>query len=271
MQIRVGYEISYECPQPTPMIVTLSVHPSRIPDLLTPDWINFDPHLRANIYRDGFNNICHVIRAPKGRLTMSADLLVHDSGEPDIVAEHAEQHTLETLPEEVLVYLLGSRYCETDRLSDSAWTLFGHGPKGWRLVQAICDYVHDHITFDYQHARPTKTAWDVFHEGHGVCRDFAHLAITFCRCMNIPARYCTGYLGDIGVPPVDESMDFSAWFEVYLGDRWYVFDARHNARRIGRILIARGRDATDVAIVTTFGPCQLSGFKVITDEMSPTS
>jgi len=271
MKIRAGYEISYECPQPTPMIVTLSVHPSRIPDLLTPDRINFDPPIPANQYRDGFGNICGVIRAPAGRLTLSADLLVQDTGEADVVAEQAGQHPLENLPEEVLVYLLGSRYCETDRLSDTAWSLFGHGEKGWRLVQAICDHVHNHITFGYQHARSTKTAWDVFNEQRGVCRDFAHLAITFCRCMNIPARYCTGYLGDIGVPPVDEPMDFSAWFEVYLGNRWYIFDARHNTPRIGRILIARGRDATDVAMVTTFGPCQLSRFNVITNEMTPTS
>jgi transglutaminase-like putative cysteine protease len=271
MKIRAGFEISYECPQPTPMIVTLSVHPSRFPDLLTSDRINFDPPIPANQYRDGFGNICHVIRAPAGKLTLSADLLVRDTGEADVVAEQAEQQALENLPQEVLVYLLGSRYCETDRLSDTTWSLFGHYSKGWRLVQAICDHVHNHITFSYQHARPTKTAWDVFNEQRGVCRDFAHLAITYCRCMNIPARYCTGYLGDIGVPPVDEPMDFSAWFEVYLGDRWYTFDARHNTPRIGRILMARGRDATDVAMVTTFGSCQLSRFKVITNEVTPTS
>jgi transglutaminase-like putative cysteine protease len=169
---------------------------------------------------------------------------------------------------EVLIYLLGSRYCETDRLSNTAWSLFGQVPKGWPLVKAICDYVHDRITFGYQHASPTKTAWDAHSEGRGVCRDFAHLAITLCRCMNVPARYCTGYLGDIGMPPDPAPMDFSAWFEVYLGDRWYTLDARHNKPRIGRILMARGRDATDVAIVTSFGPCTLAGFKVITLEVT---
>jgi transglutaminase-like putative cysteine protease len=166
------------------------------------------------------------------------------------------------------IYLLGSRYCETDRLSDVAWSLFGQFPKGWPLVQAICDYVHDRIAFGYQHASPIKTAWDAYAERRGVCRDFAHLAVTFCRCMNVPARYCAGYLGDIGVPPDPAPMDFSAWFEAYLGGRWYTFDARHNKPRIGRILMARGRDATDVAIVTSFGPCVLAGFRVFTEEIT---
>ena len=179
----------------------------------------------------------------------------------------AAQHALEMLPVETLVYLLGSRYCETDRFTQLAWSKFGNIAKGWPLVQAICDYVHDRIEFGYAHASPTKTAWHAHEERRGVCRDFAHLAITLCRCMNIPARYCTGYLGDIGVPPDPEPMDFSAWFEVYLGDRWYTFDARHNTPRIGRILMARGRDATDVAISTSFGLCTLAGFKVTTDEV----
>jgi transglutaminase-like putative cysteine protease len=268
MKIKAGYEISYECPQPTPMILTLTVHPSRQPDLLTPDKMRLSPVVPSTEYRDGFGNICHVIRAPAGQLTVSADFLVHDTGALDDVAPDAPQHLLEALPVETLVYLLGSRYCETDRLSNFAWSQFGAIPKGWPLVQAICDFVHGHITFGYAHANPTKTAFDAFTERRGVCRDFAHLAITFCRCMNIPARYCTGYLGDIGVPREETPMDFSAWFETYLGGRWYTFDARHNQRRIGRILIARGRDATDVAIVTSFGPCQLSKFQVTTDEVS---
>ena len=208
-----------------------------------------------------------MIHAPAGRLTLSADFLIRDSGLPDEVAPYAEQHSLEKLPVETLVYLLGSRYCETDRFIQIAWAQFGNVPKGWPLVQAICHYVHDRITFGYEHASPTKTAWDAHAQRRGVCRDFAHLAITLCRCMNIPARYCTGYLGDIGVPPDPTPMDFSAWFEVYLGGRWYTFDARHNKPRIGRILMARGRDATDVAIVTEFGPCKLASFKVVTDEV----
>jgi transglutaminase-like putative cysteine protease len=171
------------------------------------------------------------------------------------------------LPEETLVFLLGSRYCETDRLSEFAWKQFGHLPRGWHLVQAICDFVHNHITFGYQHARSTRTALEAYHERVGVCRDFAHLAVTLCRCMNIPARYCTGYLGDIGIPPVDAPMDFAAWFEVYLGGRWYTFDPRNNTPRIGRVLIARGRDACDVALSSSFGPNTLSSFKVWTDEV----
>jgi transglutaminase-like putative cysteine protease len=268
MKIRAGYEISCDCPQPTPMILALSVHPSRANDLLTPDRMRLDPPVEATEYRDGLGNVCHVIRAPAGRLTISSNMLIRDSGKPDETAPQVPQRSLESLPVDTLVYLLASRYCETDRLMDSAWALFGNVPKGWPLVQAICDYVHDRITFSYQHASPTKTAWDAHAEGRGVCRDFAHLAITLCRCMNVPARYCTGYLGDIGVPPGDMPMDFSAWFEAYLGDNWYTFDARHNVPRIGRILMARGRDATDVAIMTSFGPCTLAGFKVVTEEVA---
>jgi transglutaminase-like putative cysteine protease len=251
------------------MILMLSVHPSRITDLVTPDRLLLTPAIAADSYRDGFGNTCHVIHAPAGRLTLAEDFVIRDSGQPDEVAADAQQHSLEKLPVDTLVYLLGSRYCETDRFTQIAWSTFGKTPKGWPLVQAICDYVHNHIRFGYEHASPTKTAWDAYAERRGVCRDFAHLAITLCRCMNVPARYCTGYLGDFGVPPDDSPMDFSAWFEVYLGDRWYTFDARHNMPRIGRILMARGRDATDVAIVTSFGPCMLAGFKVITDELSP--
>ncbi len=268
MQIRAGYEIIYDCPQPTPMLLTLNVHPSRILDLLTPDRIAFDPPIAATEYHDGFGNLCTRIVAPVGRLTITNDFVVMDSGEPDISAPDAVQHPVEDLPDEALVFLLGSRYCETDLLSDTAWSLFGTAPPGWGRVRAICDYVHERVTFGYQHARPTKTARDAFMERQGVCRDFAHLAITFCRCMNIPARYCTGYLGDIGVPLSDAPMDFSGWFEAYLGGRWYTFDARHNQSRIGRILMARGRDATDVAISTNFGRSVLSGFKVVTDEVA---
>jgi transglutaminase-like putative cysteine protease len=267
MKIQAGYEISYNCSQPTPMILMLSVHPSRITDLITPDRLRLDPAIPANSYRDGFGNTCHVIHAPTGRLTVSTNFVIRDSGQPDEVAPDAGQHSLQQLPVETLVYLLGSRYCETDRFTQIAWSTFGTTPKGRPLVQAICDYVHNCIKFGYEHASPTKTAWDAHSERGGVCRDFAHLAITLCRCMNVPARYCTGYLGDIGVPADDSPMDFSAWFEAYLGGRWYTFDARYNMPRIGRILMARGRDATDVAIVTSFGPCTLASFKVKTEEV----
>jgi transglutaminase-like putative cysteine protease len=269
MQIRAGFEIAYDCPQPTPMLLALSVHPSRMPDVIGPHQICFDPPIGATDYRDAYGNICTRILAPTGRLTMSAEFLVQDPGTHDAVVPEAIQHAVQDLPDEVLVYLLGSRYCDTDRLSDTAWSLFGGTPPGWARVQAICGYVHDRITFGYEHADATRTAHGGHTDRRGVCRDFAHLAITLCRCMNIPARYCTGYLGDIGVPVSDAPMDFSAWFEAFLGGHWHTFDARHNTPRIGRILMARGRDATDVAIATTFGPCILSGFRVITDEAAP--
>jgi transglutaminase-like putative cysteine protease len=268
MKIRTGFEISFESTQPTPMLLMVSVHPSRLPDLVTPQAIAFDPPIPSRDYRDGFGNICTRLVAPAGRLTMSADFVVADSGRPDPVTPDAAQHPVDDLPDEVLVYLLGSRYCETDSLSETAWSLFGATPPGWARVQAICDYVNEHITFGYEYANPTKSAWGAFMEKRGVCRDFTHLAVAFCRCMNIPARYCTGYLGDIGIPPVPCPMDFSAWFEVYLGGRWHTFDARHNTPRIGRILMACGRDATDVAISTSFGRSLLVGFKVHTDEVS---
>ena len=268
IHLRVGYELIYECPQPTPMILTLNIHYTRVSDLVVPDHLITDPSVSLRAYRDGFGNWCTRLVAPPGRIRLFTDAVVRDSGEPDVVVPDALQHRIEDLPEESLVYLLGSRYCETDRLSDIAWSMFGTTPPGWARVQAICDFVHQHIVFGYQHARPTKTAWEAFNEGNGVCRDYAHLAVTFCRCLNIPARYCTGYLGDIGVPPSPDPMDFSAWFDVFLGGRWYTFDARNNVPRIGRVLIARGRDASDVAISSTFGPNTLAGFKVWTDETS---
>jgi transglutaminase-like putative cysteine protease len=251
------------------MILTLNIHYTRVSDLVVPDHLITDPSVPLRAYRDGFGNWCTRLVAPPGRIRLSTDAVVRDTGEPDVVAPDARQHPVEDLPEESLVYLLGSRYCETDRLSDMAWSMFGTTPPGWARVQAICDFVHRHIVFGYQHARPTKTAWEAFNEGNGVCRDYAHLAIAFCRCLNIPARYCTGYLGDVGVPPSPDPMDFSAWFEVFLAGHWYTFDARNNVPRIGRVLIARGRDASDVAISSTFGPNTLASFKVWTDEMSP--
>ena len=269
MQIRVGYSIVYECLRPTPMVLLLSIHPSRLGDLVGAHRIVFDPPIGARDYRDVYGNTCTRILAPAGRITVSTDLLVEDPGTPDVVQPDAEQIAIEKLPDEVLVYLLGSRYCDTDHLATRAWSLFGDGPAGWGRVQAVCDYVHERLSFGYQHASATRTAWEGFRERRGVCRDFAHLAITLCRCMNIPARYCTGYLGDIGVPPVPEPMDFSAWFEVYLGGRWYTFDARHNTPRIGRVLMARGRDATDVALSTSFGHTRLASFEVHSEETEP--
>jgi len=269
MRIRVGYELIYQCPQPTPMILTLNIHYSRVSDIVAPDHLVTTPSVPITAYRDSFGNWCSRIVAPQGRLRLSADALVNDSGLVDAVVPRAEQQTLQALPEETLVFLLGSRYCETDLLSDTAWKLFGNAPLGWGRVQAICDFVHAHIAFGYEHASATKTAFQVFEQRKGVCRDYAHLAIAFCRCLNIPARYCTGYLGDMGTPPPYGPMDFAGWFEAYLGDAWYTFDARNNRPRIGRVLIARGRDAADVAISTTFGPNTLESFRVWTDEVAP--
>lgn len=265
MQLRIGFDLIYECPQPTPMIVTLNIHYSRVSDIVRPDHLITVPSVPISGYRDSFGNWCTRLVAPPGRIRLTTDALVNDSGQPDRVVPTARQHAVQDLPEETLIFLLGSRYCETDRLSDLAWRLFGHGPSGWGRVQAICDFVHRHVQFGYNHARATRTAWETYSEGIGVCRDFAHLAVAFCRCVNIPARYCTGYLGDIGVPPDPAPMDFSAWFEAYLDGHWHTFDARHNTPRIGRVLIAHGRDAADAAISNTFGPNTLTGFKVWTD------
>ena len=265
MRIQTGFKIIYECPAETPMMFTLSVHPSRRDDLETPDWLRTDPALDVRQYIDGFGNICSRIMAPAGRLVLSSDFIIRDPAQVDEYAPHAGQHSVQDLPDEVMIFLLGSRYCETDRLSETAWSLFSGTKPGWDRVQAICDFVHNHIVFNYAHARRDKSAYDTWGEARGVCRDYAHLAITFCRCMNIPARYCTGYLGDIGVPVVGV-MDFSAWFEVFLGGRWYTFDARNNMPRMARVLIARGRDAVDVAIANTFGIANLVGFEVTSVE-----
>jgi transglutaminase-like putative cysteine protease len=269
MQIRFGYELLFRCPQPTPMILTLHAHYTRSSDLVRRDDMLTDPCVPLTLYRDGFGNWCTRLVAPAGQIRVTTDALIRDTGARDPVVPDAPQLPVESLPEEVLVYLLGSRYCDTDNLSAIAWSLFGTGAPGWKRVQAICDFVNRHITFGYQFARPTKTASEAFRERNGVCRDFAHLAIALCRCLNIPARYCTGYLGDIGIAPVNAPMDFAGWFEAYLGGTWYTFDPRNNTPRIGRILIARGRDAADVAISTTFGANALESFRVWTDEVAP--
>jgi transglutaminase-like putative cysteine protease len=268
MQIRIGYDIAFDCPQPTPMLVMLRVHDERAADIIRPDYMTTEPPVPVSVYRDMFGNQVIRLVAPPGRFRLMADGLVQDSGLPEAEPHWAEQHAVQDLPPEVLRYLLGSRYCDTDRLSEEAWRLFGHGPIGWARVKAVCDFVHQHLRFDYQLARATRTAWEAYQERVGVCRDFAHLALTLCRCLNIPARYCTGYLGDIGVPLDPNPMDFSGWFEVFLGGQWFTCDARHNHPRIGRIVIARGLDAADVAITNTFGPNTLAGFTVWTDEVA---
>jgi transglutaminase-like putative cysteine protease len=266
MIIDAGFDITYECPAPTPMLLALNVHPSRRADLLAPQTLRFSRDVQPRDYTDLFGNLCTRIVAPAGATTISTAFSISDNGLPDPVTPDARQHQVQELPDDVLVFLLGSRYCDTDQLADFAWSRFADAPLGWGRVQVICDFVHNHIKFDYMKADATRTAHGGFNDRMGVCRDFAHLAITLCRCMNIPARYCTGYLGDIAVPVDTSPMDFSAWFEVYLDGRWHTFDARHNAPRIGRILMAHGRDATDVALSTSFGAANLAGFQVITRE-----
>ncbi len=266
MLIRAGYDIIFEHPAPTPIITMLYLHPSRGPSIRRGDYLLVEPPVQVSDYTDVFGNRCGRLVAPAGPIRFWNDAVVEDSGQSDPRNPAAEQHEIHDLPDATLTFLMPSRYCEVDRMVDLAWQLFGTVPKGWARVQAICDFVHNHIMFDYMQARKTRTAYETYQERVGVCRDFTHLAITFCRCLNIPARYCTGYLGDIGVP-VTGPMDFSAWFEAYLGGRWYPFDPRNNIPRIGRVLMAHGLDAADVALLTSFGPSRLERFTVWTDEV----
>ena len=268
MLIRIGYDIELAVATPMALIYLLRVHPSRRDDLVAPESVQVSGGLIPEEYIDSFGNHCGRVNVPVGMETVriTNDAVIRDSGELDVVNPEARQHDPTELPFATLQFLLPSRYCEVDsELLPFAWNQFGHTPPGWLRVRAICDFVHQHLTFNYKTARPTRTALDAFREREGVCRDFTHLAVTLCRCMNIPARYVNGYLGDIGVPFDPAPMDFSAWFEVFLGDRWYTSDARHNARRIGRIVMARGRDATDIPLVHSFGLHTLKNFKVWTD------
>jgi transglutaminase-like putative cysteine protease len=266
MLIRLGYDIQFELPEPVAFVTMLQVHPSREGDLLEPDEMTVAPHTRCDTYIDTFGNRCTRFRAQAGTLQLKGSTLITDSGDPDPIPTHARSVPVEDLPHDALLYLMNSRYCEVDRLSSIALDLFGGFAPGLERVRAINNWVHGKVVFGYSYARPTKTALDVFTERLGVCRDFQHLAVTFCRALNIPARYATGYLGDIGVPTV-LPMDFSAWYEAYLGDRWWTFDARHNRPRIGRVLMAVGRDASDVAITTSFGVANLKYFYVVSDEV----
>lgn len=268
MLIRAGYEIRFETSQPTPMLAVLSVHPSRNKDLRTPSRVQATPDVAMYDYQDAFGNTCTRFTVPSGGVTLWSSFVAEDAGVVDMRAPDGPQSPIEQLPDDVLIYLLGSRYCETDRLMQVAWAQFGGLASARDKVEAIVAFVHNHIQFGYHHARPDKTAWNAYQERNGVCRDFAHLAITLCRCMNIPARYCTGYLGDIGIAPVDAPMDFAAWFDVYIGGDWYTYDARNFVPRMGRILMARGRDATDTALTTAFGPAVLTGFSVHCDEVA---
>jgi len=265
--LRVGYEFVYECDQPTPMLLVLNVHSSRVADMMSPDHVLTDPPLAVTQYFDSFGNLCSRLVAPAGQTRITADAIVRDAGLFDEFAPEARQLAVQDLPDETLQFLLSSRYCEVDLLGTIAWDLFGGVPEGWTRVQAICDFVHNHVTFGYEHARSTRTAWETYNERVGVCRDFTHLAVAFCRAMNIPTRYCTGYLGDMGMPPPYGPGDFAAWLEVYLDGRWYTFDPRNNVPRMARVLVARGHDAADVPLSHAFGSNTLTSFKVWTDEV----
>ncbi len=271
VHIRIGFKMTFVTPSPTPILMLLYVHPEIASDLREAESVEIETEsgvaVPAEHYLDSFGNHAARILAPEGRLTLRYDNVIARSNEPEPVFEDARQHPVEELPTETLQYLLPSRYCETDLLADEAWKLFGSTVPGWSRVQAICDWVHDHIEFGYFHARPTLTAYEVYRDRKGVCRDFNHLALTFCRCLNIPARYATGYLGEIHVPASGSPEDFSAYFEVYLGGRWHTFDARNNTRRFGRTLMARGRDAADTALTTSYNQMLIEDFAVWTDEV----
>ncbi len=267
MRIHLGCELAFDLPYPTPMIMMLNVHYSRSADLERPDFIVTDPPVPIEGFRDGFGNWCSRVLAPPGRFVVKVDSVIRDHGQWDTVDATAQQHAVEDLPSDTLPFLLASRYCESDALSNEAWHLFGRTEPGFTRAKAIVDFVHNHIAFNYQDASSTRTAADAYAEGRGVCRDYAHLAIAFCRAMNIPARYCTGYISDIGLQPPFGPGDFAAWIEVYLGGRWQVFDPRNNAPRIGRVLMAFGRDAADVSLTHTFGSSRLTDFRVWTDEI----
>ncbi len=267
MLIRLGYDMRFDLPAPASFVAQLRVHPSRVADLREPDLLHTEPALPLEEYTDSFGNLCTRFYAPAGELRLFNSTLIEDSGDPDPVVPTAREIPPQELPADVLRFLLNSRYCEVDRLSQIAVELFGGITPGWGRVEAICGWIHDKVTFGYHFARSTKTALDVYTERTGVCRDFQHLAVTFCRALNIPARYVAGYLGDIQVPPPYTPMDFSAWFEAYLDGRWWTFDARHNHPRIGRVLMATGRDAADVAFLTSFGSSTLKHFEVVSDEI----
>jgi transglutaminase-like putative cysteine protease len=267
--IKVGYDIIFDHPVATPMVAMLYLHPSCQPAIRRNEYLLVEPQTEIGDYVDSFGNRCGRLISPPGRVRLWNDAVLEDSGEPDRQNAAAQQRRIQDLPHDAIQFLLASRYCEVDRMMETAWQLFGAVPAGWPRVQAVCDYVHGHLRFDYLQARSTRTAFEAHQERVGVCRDFAHLAVTLCRCLNVPARYCTGYLGDIRVTPVPAPMDFSAWFEVYLGDAWYTMDARHNVPRVGRVLMARGRDAADVALLTSFGASRLERFVVWCDEVGP--
>lgn len=267
MLIRYGYRMTIESQGPLPLIAQMSARPERKLDLRGTENFSTDPGVPYSTYLDTFGNYCIRLTAPAGPFTLTSNAVIADSGLPDPVCPEAQEMPIEALPDDVLIYLMSSRYCDVELVSQVAWDMFGGNPPGWGRVQAIVDWVHNHITFNYGDADATRTAHDALEQGKGVCRDFTHLAIAMCRALNIPARYINGHLGDLRVSPVPDPMDFAAWMQVYLSGRWWTFDPRNNAFRVGRIVIGHGRDAADVALISSFGPHRLTGFTVWTDEV----
>ncbi|MFM7169554.1 MAG: transglutaminase-like domain-containing protein [Cyanobium sp.] len=271
MHLSIGCELELFCEQPTPLLALVHVHTGLLQALLVPERLQVSPERPYEVLTDhGGNRWCRLLARP-GCTTLGYTATIFASDHTDPVLPHVGQCPIQALPIETYRFLNPSTYCDTPNLMDLAWSTFAGIPAGWPLVQAICDWVHGRIRFDYGASHPHQSASQSVASGAGVCRDYAHLAITLCRCLNIPARYCTGYLGYTGIPVGEAPVDFSAWFEVFLEDRWYVFDARHNTPRCGRVLIARGRDAADVPFLRSFGAHQLRGFQVVTEAISSDS
>jgi transglutaminase-like putative cysteine protease len=266
MRIRVGCEFQYEATWPAPAVLLVQARDDDPHRIYHESW-RTNPHVQTHDYYDLYRNRCQRLILPVGPSSLTYDAVVEISGEPDDVDTSAIQHPVEELPDDVIIFTLPSRYCLSDALSNTAWELFGGSEMGWARVQAVCDWINANIEYGRK-STPLTTALDVYEARGGICRDFAHLGVTFCRALNIPARYVFGYMPDIGIPPPYPAMDFHAWFEVYLGGRWWTMDARHDERRIGRVLMARGRDAVDCALTTAFGPTKLKKFVVVTEEIS---
>ncbi len=266
LAVRVGCEFVYAADAPTPAVLLVRPNPREY-RVRNETW-TMSPPTPHHDYKDIYGNVCRRFTFAPGTTSLRYDARVDVLPTPAETNWNASEVPVERLPDEALMYTLASRYCLSDQLAERAWELFGGVEAGWKRVQTICDWVHDNIRFAYGASRTDTTAVDVVDAGAGVCRDFAQVAISFCRALNIPARYAFGYLPDIGVPPPDAPMDFCAWFEAYLGDRWYTFDPRNNQRRIGHIVIARGRDALDVAMVTTYGTARLETMAVWADHLT---
>ncbi|MEX2583285.1 MAG: transglutaminase family protein [Gemmatimonadota bacterium] len=263
MQIHVGFEFLLESGTPTPVVSV--VRPREDLSRIGEERYAVTPDVPIHRYCDIFGNQVWRWTAPAGSMRIAYHALAEVSGVPDPRLVELPGTPVEQLPDELLQYTLPSRYCPSDRVLDDAWGLFGAAPEGWARVQAVCDWVHANVAYGGQSGSST-TGYDTYAERAGVCRDFAHVAVMFCRALNIPARYICGYLPDIGVPPDGKPMDFHAWFEAYVGGGWRTFDARHNVPRIGRVVIARGRDAVDTAFLTTYGDSRLVELRVWADE-----